>query len=590
MPKGSFELPPQLPSEESSEIKEERLISSEPKLRYIDKAFTLMREAEEDPETGEKTPWLDLYKNVKPYENALELSDNIRATVRDFVEKKILKLKEDIPTIKELPDKNLLEALTNNWFEELGEKIKGERREVLLTVMAHIVKRIEMVAYRKTLENATEEDLRKIGIDPKLKNLLAQILDTSITADPLFVRFMAYSQLTPSPSEESSSVTLERPKDKKQHTLSSLFPHEAKFLANRFEVISKDDENWIDQPGGSIFKEYLRALSAFYQESDSVKAPERQKTVEDLYEKLISSGFPILITPATEGYYKEPYFDPELKVSIVTLESMKEEALFGQAQKAMADSLDVLNVSRFRDDMESQKVRSTIVIGGYGVNLIFNAVAQEKPAILLYLNEQMRSYDRNFPNFVRSIENADTEFENLIPEEKIKFLERMSRTDTILHEFGHSVYPDGSEEARRLGRRPLTIIDEVKAEIIYHPLIPSIIEKGGLDGTKEQWAIATLASSLQILKDQPPGDPYYHAAIYSLNALFENGAVVFEEGKFRVIDFEAFYEVQKLAAEELLNIYRDKKMTERKTWNWIKKKCNPNKQVKLVEEFIKKPQ
>ena len=77
MSERNFESHLQPASEEPGEIKEEQLISPEPKLRYIDKAFALMREAEEDPTTGEKIPWFDLYKNVRPYENALELSDNI---------------------------------------------------------------------------------------------------------------------------------------------------------------------------------------------------------------------------------------------------------------------------------------------------------------------------------------------------------------------------------------------------------------------------------------------------------------------------------------------------------------------------------
>lgn len=568
----------------TEEPKIERLIEPE-KLRYIEKVSGIMRRHEEGPE-GEEINRRELYKQVKPWENGLELSDNIREVVRDFVAQKIPVLKEIYP-LSELPDKELLNALANGWFEEIGEQVEGQRREVLLAVAAHIAKRIETDVYKKVFENASPEDLEKLGLDNDLKDLAIKVLDTSMKANPLFVRFMAYSYLSGEPPEQAEPTTLFLPTDEQGHTIVEMFPHETQFLAKRFAGIASDSEKWINKPGADIFKKYLEALGQLYQETDQEKAAARQEEIQNLYGELISSDFPILITPATEGYYKEPYLDPELKISLATPEAKKEEDSFKQAQKAMAESLKELGVSQFAQSMREQDIRSTVVIGGYGVNLTFNAVAQEKPAILMYLNEQIRAYDNNFPELMGVIQNTDFEFNKLNDDERKNLMEKMSRMNTMLHEFSHSIYPDESKEAERLGRKPLTVIDEVKADISYRPLIPLIIEKGGLEGTKEQWAAGMITSSLQMLKDHSEGDEYYYAAVYTLNDLFEQRIVDFENNKIVIKDFDAFYQNQKQSAQEVISLFENSDMTEKKAGKWVEKKCTPDEKLERVIMFIK---
>ncbi|MBI4120616.1 MAG: hypothetical protein HY454_04090, partial [Parcubacteria group bacterium] len=205
-----------------------KLIDPE-KLRYITKSLELLR-----PETNplaEETHWKELYKEVKPWQTGLELSDNVRETVRGFVEQKIPKLKERVPTLENLDDAKLLDALTHNWFEGIDEKISGQRREVLLTVMAHVVKRIETTSYRNILQEAAPADLEKLGLDEGLKDLLINILEASIKADPLFVRFLAYTQLSPEPPPDASGVALYTPNSSELNTIAVLFPHETQFLS-----------------------------------------------------------------------------------------------------------------------------------------------------------------------------------------------------------------------------------------------------------------------------------------------------------------------------------------------------------------------
>lgn len=577
-------LPPQEETIQTESV--ERVLSRKPELRYLDRAFNILRAPEKNPLGGE-TNWRELSEKIRPFNNGLELSDNIRDVVTEFVSQKIPTLQEKILSLKGLNDKHLLEALAHNWFEAIGEDVSGKRREVLLATMAHVVKRIENHTYQKVLGEMSSADLEKLGLDSDTRNLLIQVLDASIKADPMYIRFMAYSQLTRTPPKEIGPVTFSLPNQEKLYTAATLFPHEAQFLARRFEKIAENHEKWSSRPGGDIFKQYLQVLSAFYAEHDPNNAPERQKEVERLYRDLLSSDFPILITPATEGYYKEPYFDPELKVSVATPDARKEEASWIQTKEAMSASLKNLDAAQFREKMSYQPIRSAHVFGGFGVNITFNAVAQEKPSILVFLNEQERAYDRDFPDFVLGhIKNAQAVFGEPLSSEKRSLLEKISRTNTVLHELAHSIYPDDSLEAKRLGRKPLTILDEVKAEICYRPLVPSIIEKGGLEGTKEEWAVGMLAGSLGVVAEQPEGDPYYYAAVYSLNSLFEQGVVELDGIKLVVKDFDRYYVTQKQTAEVLLSVYRDPAMSERKAAQWITRMCTPNEKVRRAISIV----
>jgi len=580
----NFEGPLQFIPEKGEEV----VLPHEPRLRYLDKAFSILR-APEKAEFGKEGSWFNLSEKVKPYENGLEFTNNIRDVVFEFVAKKIPKLRESVPFISELDDKKLLGALVHNRFGGIEEEVKGSRKEVLLATMAHVVKRIENRTTRQILSKASEENLEKLGLNFSTRDLLNEVLEVSIKADPIHIRFMAYSQLSGKPPEEAKSVALHLPGDDKLHTIPELFPHESQFLAKRFSELAERGGEWVNFPGGETFRKYLEVLGNFYAEKDPKRASEIQEEIEKLYSELLASDFPIIITPATEGYYKEPYYDPELKISLRTPEAKKEEVNWKNMRDKFAESLAVLNAQQFADSVKEKEPKSVIVLGGFGVNITFNAVAQEKPNILIFLNEQIRGYDKEFPKVVKKwIANTAEIFGEELTKDKRKFLESISRDNTILHELTHGIFPDNSLETKKFGRKPNTIIDEIKAEICYRPLIPEVIKRGGLRGTKKEWAVGMLASSLQIACEQPPGDPYYHAAIYTMNDLFQSGAAIIEGEKIRILDFEKYYEVQKKAAEELLNLYRDPKMTERKAAKWIKTRCTPNEEVKKVLKVIVK--
>lgn len=558
--------------------------SNNPHLRYIQKAHILLESA--TPETS----WLNLYKKVKPYHTGLELSDNIRHVVTDYVAEKIPKLKEKILSFENLENNNMLNAIVNNWFVEVAD-IEGTRREVLLSVMAHIIKRIETHTYNEVLKNASQKDLTNLGLNSNLRDLTVDLLDISAKVDPLFIRFKAFSNLTPQPSEEATATVYFLPEDTTPYTFTSLFPKESRFLAERFQQLAREEREWQKENGGQQFQYYLLELSNLYSEHDPEKAEKQQQKVVALYNELLKTNFPIILTPATEGYIKEPYLDPEIKISIATKDSKQEDEEFAKAKIAMSESLDIINEQRFKEALFATRVRTVIAIGSYGVNLTFASVAQENPQILLYLNEQERGYDRDFRQYMDLVLNTQEEFSFLTPQEQQIQIEFMSRMNTILHELGHPIFPDSSEENIRLGRKSRTIIDEIKPEILFRPLIPSIIEKRGLKGTKEQWAIAMLATSLQYIHDQPDDAEYFFAGVYTLNNLFREEVVVQEGNKFIIKDFDKYYQIMRNNALEVLTLYETQDMNEEKAIMWIQTNAQPNEQVqeaiKLVKERIK---
>ena len=370
------------------------------------------------------------------------------------------------------------------------------------------------------------------------------------------------------------------PGDKKTHPIAELFPHESQFLARHLGELSEKESEWKKYPGGKEFAEYLGAIKEFYSSKDPAEAEKIQEKIVECYAKVSKTDFPVILVSGTEGYYKEPYIDPELRVCISTNETNNEIKSFEHAKELMANSLGEIGAEKFADNVKNMEIKSSIALGGFGVNLAFNAVAQEDVFYHLFLNEQIFAYDRYFPKYVGMVENSNEAFSDISAEEKKNRIEKMSRMSSMFQVFGHRIYPYNSEAGQRLGRKPLTTIDEVKAETLWRSLIPQIIKDKEFFGTEEQWATATLASLSLTAKDS---EVYSDSAVYNLNALFSSGAVKFENEKLVISDVNKYFSIEKECAEKVLGLYRDETMTERKASAWIKKECVP---TELVEPFL----
>ncbi len=561
--------------------KTEELIPQKPHLRYIEKTLSLL-ESDIGPD-GEKINWKDLYEKVGPWNSGLELSDEVRDVIREYLLSKFPKIKEKIASIEDLPDSKLLDALSHGWFEELGEEVGETRTEVLLAVLGHITKKIETRIYKKVIGEADENDIQKLGLPPNMRQLTIDCLDASVKSDPLFIRFLAYSQLAPKPPKDASPIA-PIGQDGQPHTFPELFPHETQFISKKLSAILESRQLWENEPGADDFLEYLRYLAQFFDEKDVEKSKELHKNVEETYGRLISSDFPLVIVPPLEGYYKPPYLDPELKVAIRTPESRLQEEKFHSIQEALADKLDKLGVGQFSDDMRKRIIRSFISIGSYGVGITFNAVAQEEPAIALFINEQIRAYDVNLKKFLPLIDDSERIFSK-VAEQRI---EEMSREDTILHELSHTVYPTKTPEAKRLGVEQESIIGEIAAESIYKGVMKELIDDGKVDYTTEQYARVTICMSLITIEgSSDTDDEYYKAAVFVLNGLFEKGIVEFSGNKIKIKNQVALFEYFRNNAREIISLYEDSGMTEQKAKKWVSKKCKAGSKLQKLIDFIK---
>jgi hypothetical protein len=561
--------------------KPEKIIPATPHLRYIEKTLALL--APETDENGNETNWKNLSEKVGTWNSGLELSDKIREIVREYVLLKLPSVKEKIPSIAELPDDEMLDALTNGWFEELGEEIGGKRKEVLMSVLAHISRKIETRIYKEVLKNANTEDLEKLGLNSNLRQLTIDSLDASVKADPLFIRFLAYSQLAPTPDNDAILTNPIGP-DEKPHTFAELFPHETSYISEKLALIAQHDEVWKKEPGAMEFKEYLENFAEFFGEKNTDKTKALHQKVQEGYKKLVLSEFPIAIIPPTEGYYKPPYIDPEIRVVLRTKEAKAQEENFRTLQSALADELPNMGVGQFADKMKSSEIRNYISIGSSGVNLTFTAAAQQEPAIILYLDEQIRAYDKNLVGLLPLVDAPNGTFDSISSEA----IETMSRNDTMLHEFSHNVYAKGTEASKRLGAESELVFAEATAESIHRGVAQNLIKKEKLPYTKDQYISESICMALQSIEGNTPDDEYFKADTFVLNGLFEKGIAEFDGSKIHIKNKEAFFEYYKNNAKEIIALYEDTEMTPAKAKKWIAEKCTAGPGLQSVIDYLKK--
>ena len=452
-----------------------------------------------------------------------------------------------------------------------------------MSVMAHVLRRIETKVYKKIIEESDNSALEKLGLTRELNELLIYTLDASAKSDPLYIRYIAYAQLSLKPPEKANpSAPIGQ--DGKPHTWAELFPHETQFISKKLKTILENKERWQSVEGAVEFEKYVELLSKFFSEKETDRAKNMTKEIEEAYANALSGGFPIVISPPTGSYYKEPYLDPELRVSIRTPDAKAQEQNFVALQNAMADELGTLGVSQFADSMRKKPIASVVSIGAYGANLTFTAAAETEKDITLFLDEQIRRYDKNLSNFLKLIDVTEGTFNNTSPER----IEEMSREDTIFHELSHSVYTLDEEAQKRLGGlKSETIIGETAAETIHRGLARELIEKGLINYTPEQYIAVTLAMPLQVIKERDPNNEYLKAAVYVLNGMFEQGLVEFDGSQIRVKNMNGIFDYLKENAKKIISVYEDPEMTRSKADQWVKDNCTANEKLQKLIDFIK---
>lgn len=563
------------PDREASPIEHIRLNSLTKAFRILHRPQEL---AGEDGET-EKVSWRDLHKRIGDFDSSIDLADQIRGITLEWVGSKVPELKDSIAALRDLPDEKIVAAIGKNWFSDLPE-VEGQRREVLLASMASTVKSIESRMWQKKLEEMDDKDLEKMGIDASERDLLTGLLKAGAKVNPLFVRFLAYSRLAPEASEKADLQKFEVPGKEGLFSLGQMFPKEAGFISGRFAKLCQDSEGkeWATKAGGGGMVKFLQLMSEMYSKNTTAEqAQALQSQLERASEELVKSGFPIAVIPSIEeGMFSGKHVDPEIRVCLKSADCVEQDKKFDRAKIAVAGCLETSGLGGFADKLKEKHTKSLIEVGEFGVNLAFKAAAQESEGMnVMFVNEQRRSYDENFPHYLSLIENSEGVFSGVSVEQQ----QEMSRMLSMLHEFSH-LHIGKSDAADRIGEEAGGVISEVEAESVYRSFLPEIIKQQGVEGTKEQWACGMLAASLTMLKDP---DSYAKSAGFTLKSAIDKGSLSWDGSHLKINDFDALFEIQQQSAQEVIGLFEDTDMTPKKADAWVDKKCTDG----TIEEIIK---
>lgn len=551
---------------------EPKLVESKPKLKDIHKTLGLL---------DGYTEWKkDLPEKIGSWENSLELSENVQRVVLEQVQDKIVPFQEKVSSIKNFPREEIIDTIVNNWPEGIQDEMAGQRREVLLAVAGHVVKHMETKAYQEVIVHSGEEDLEKLGLNSELRDVVVRLLDASIESDLLFIRSLAFSGLTKAP-EEASLSHFYVPNDKDPHTINELFPKEAQYLARKFKEISEMPINWNKFPEGETFKKYLKTISESYSEQDVDKIDECYKKVRELYQQTAVSDFPIVVIPTEHGWsYAPPYHQPELKICLKATECVEMQKDIDHIQEIFIDIIKRNGYIDLGTDIAQKKIIFVNSIGDYGVNLLMKTTAQENGSVIaVYAGEQRRYHENLTQTKKYKIKTVDPTDEYDLD---------MSFKTLALHEIGHC-HPDNNALSEKFGKEQSFVIEEVMAEQFYRMFVAEFIEKYPENGTKEKWAIALLENSLELIVGMPENDPYYAAAVYALNVLFEEKMIEFNmnTGSVEIKNIDDFFKIQNKLSKKVLELYEDKSMNQAKAKKWVKENCKPSEIVKKISNFLK---
>lgn len=611
------------------------------RLAFFGDVLKLVRKKEAPPgdEEAKTVSWTELYKEVPPFESALELNNNVRDTVESFVSVNFPQFREALnsrnyrrnksfPKIKQIgkmDDDALRESVVNNSFDNVPEGIQEDMRYVFLAEAAHVVKRVESYTTRKLIEGATQEQLAKLGLNENLRQLAIDLLEASLKSDPMYLRMKALGQYSDeqgivlddgSAAKEAERFALKVPGRERQVTTAEAFPKESKYLSKRFRELAAGDAPWKNGQDALEFADYLKTLGDFYAEADPNRAAELYQAVQDKFTDLSKREFPLLVLPPTESMDVIPYLDPELSVYTKSPESKAYEQSYQTAKLAMADSLGLIGEDKFKDELSQTSMNQYSTLGAYGINLTFRQAAQENPVGMIFLDEQIRQMsgdfhkyldvvgnlsesaqtlsdmDGNFPQFVDLLKKTEPRFSEMTNEQKAqKYMEYMCTMTTVFHEFSHPIYLKKTPEAERMDNHSLEVIDECKADSLYRGLIPSVLEKGGIEGSKELWADAMLAASLQVLHTGGEDDVYTKSNTYAVNRLFEgdNPVVVVDAGKLRITDYDKYYDLMLQNGRDLLNqTYENEQVTPEVAQEWLEKNTVISPRLREAMELVEK--
>ncbi|MBN2585620.1 hypothetical protein JXA59_03170 [Patescibacteria group bacterium] len=349
-------------------------------------------------------------------------------------------------------------------------------------------------------------------------------------------------------------------------TYSEVFPFEWPKIVSRIEALARRTGSLLEQ--GRLpekyqgLSEYLQHVAELYG-SDMHTAQGLDDLWEKLYDegaKLAEQGCPLmLIAQGNTGSGEADKVDVELRFGLQTSETRATQGVFRkfgqiarQLNKQYADSLDELP--------PAQKIVLNTQPLAFGPNLYWmtrgetsetKVVIHADPVVKVAAMKELPLLEK-----LKLVSSADAESYKMA-----------ALTETVLHEFGHTVMPTEDEQIeKRIGS--YDAIDELKADTVGILLFAQGMEQySTLKKIAERQLIAKLGTIATYLtskssKANSDGEPYYLAGAAQLIVLLDRGALQEIDGRYVITDAKAGIEVlANLGSEILSRFYVDKTST-----------------------------
>ncbi|MFA5270187.1 MAG: hypothetical protein WC400_01060 [Patescibacteria group bacterium] len=377
-------------------------------------------------------------------------------------------------------------------------------------------------------------------------------------------------------------------------TYSEVFPFEWPKIVARMGALADRVEKLLEQDKLPVSYQglpgYLRHMAELYG-SDVQVAEGLDDLWEELYEegsKLAGRGCPLmLIAQGNTGSGEADKVDVEIRFGIQTQETKEAQRQFGKFGKIArsisrqyADSLDELP--------SAQKLVLNIQPLAFGPNLYWmtrgetietKVVSHTNPVIDMALMKELPLLEK-----IKLIGDADGEWYKMA-----------ALTETVLHEFGHTVMPTEDDQiGKRIGDNDA--LDELKADAVGMLLLArAMAESPTLHKIAERQLVAKLGTIATYLTDKSStansdGEPYYLAGVAQLAALLDSGALIENDGRYVITNAVAGIEALAALGEDVLQrFYVDTTSTPDRAAEYFKS-LRRLKQDPRVRHFVAKLQ
>lgn len=464
----------------------------------------------------------------------------------------------------------LVAAAAERDFTEIDDE--NEDDVSLAGGVALVAERARLAAFSKALEAAPETALEGWDMTGAQRDIIKQFLGVIFKINTEYLRHNV------------------RTRERLPYTDADIDQlRERRFTANGLEEIRNNILQTVEQnkepifgsaERDNLFLRYLDSLRSLYEpftEDGQTPLPhnerlQRSEKAQEIFCQLHAQfpNFPLVVFPAFSHYesdeaaaakkkgdWKKFGFDPEIRLYWQNKELGGKQVVYGPLRDKFADEMD----SRFSalatsDDVRRYQVISAEPIAVSGINISEATTGQEERNIVLMVaSEDDKESEAEINEKLEFADPADAE---LVESEKFA---ELTRELTLLHEFGHGLYPEISKAADNLGEYD-DLLAELKSELAASVAAPQV-----LGAKAQEWfgGKATKAIQLVMLREAVKYLEWYDDEAYKITgqeiigALGTAGLINKKGRKFTVSANDAGPELMDILTaklKETLKIYQ----------------------------------